>query len=187
MPPARKQHMQAPKNFPATQDIHQSSSYGNSKENPTGSVRLTDFCMGVCFPFVSDMRHRLLNLSSVRHSITSSLQTGILCGWGLPHHTQKGDIICKRTLVLSDSRRLLALGCWGKVSVVCVLLLNKTCPSHHNTPHKPPLPRASTTGTLAITIEEKAWVNFVFVQNWEALPAPHPFNKTPNKKQQNYF
>lgn len=181
--------MQAPKNFPATQDIQQSSSYGNSKENPTGSVRPTDFCMGACFPFVSDMRHRLLNLSSVRHSINLQFTNRNSLWVGTAASHTKGDIICKRhTRAEWLGRWLLALGCWGKVSVVCVFLLNKTCPSHHNTPHKPPLPRASTTGTLAITIEEKAWVNFVFVQNWEALPAPHPFNKTPNKKQQqNYF
>lgn len=146
--------------------------------------------MGVCFPFVSDMRHRLLNLSSVRHSINLQFthRTSLRVGRAASH--TEGDIICKpHTHAEWLMGWLLALVCWGKVSVVCVLLLSKTCPSHHNAHHKPPLPRASTKECLlAVTTEEKAWVNFVFVQNWEALPTPHPFNKTPNEKQQqNYF
>lgn len=95
--------MQAPKNFPATQDIQQSSSYGNSKENPTGSVRPTDFCMGACFPFVSDMRHRLLNLSSVRHSINLQFtnRNSLWVGTAASHTKETSSV--NGTLVLSDS------------------------------------------------------------------------------------
>lgn len=42
--------MQVPKNFPATQDTQQSFSYGNGKENPTGSMGLIDFAWACFFP-----------------------------------------------------------------------------------------------------------------------------------------
>lgn len=48
-------------------DIQQSSLYGNVFRKKKGLRGFIYFGMGVLFPFVSDMRHKLLNLSSVRH------------------------------------------------------------------------------------------------------------------------
>lgn len=47
--------------------------------------------MGVLFPFVSDMRHKLLNLSSVRHSTNLQFtDKEFSVGWNC-HVTQKRE------------------------------------------------------------------------------------------------
>lgn len=98
----------------------------------------------VLFPFVSDMRHKLLNLSSVRHSRNFQFTNKEFSGGWNCHVTQKGKIICKlvHCNVLSESWN----GClpwYAEERFLCFmfLFLNKTCPSHHKTHHRPPLPK----------------------------------------------
>lgn len=64
------------------------------------------FWMGGLFPFVSDMRHKLLNLSSVRHSTNLQFTNKeFSVGWNCRVTQKKGKIICKlvHCNVLSES------------------------------------------------------------------------------------
>lgn len=159
--------MQVPKKAPLPQSVHdiqQSALYGNVKKQNTlrGCIY---FWMGGLFPFVSDMRHTLLNLSSVRHSTNLQFTNKeFSVGWNCrvtPKKKKKGKIICKlvHCNVLSESWN----GClpWYAEErwffLGGVLFLNQTCPSH-KTCHRPPSPAASAGGrwhtpvTLAIGI-----------------------------------
>lgn len=141
-------------------DIQQSSFYENVFKKTLTTLRgCIYFWMGVLFPFVSDMRHKLLNLSSVRHSTNLQFMSeGFSVGWNCCV-TQKGgkSSVNWYTAMCWVSHEMAA--CLGMLKKgFLFLFLNKTCPSHHKTCHRPLLPRASTGVqwytliTLAITI-----------------------------------
>lgn len=159
MSSASKQHMQVPKIFPPSPFMtFNRALYMAMFKTKTKTLRgFIYFWMGLSFPFVSAMRHRLLNLSSVRHSTNLQfINKEFSVGYNCHNMQKKGKIICKlvHCNVLGESWN----GCLPWYAEERFLFLNKTCPSHHKTRHRLPLPRASlgvqwhTLITLAITI-----------------------------------
>lgn len=92
---ASKQQMQVPKIFFSPKSIHdiqQSSSYENvflKKQKLRGDLLTSEW---VCyFPLFQEMRHKLLDLSSVRHSTNLQFTNEeFSVGLELPCHAKKG-------------------------------------------------------------------------------------------------
>lgn len=94
---ASKQHMQVPKIFfPPVYSWHSTElfTWKCFKERKKQTLRgFIDFWIGVLFPFVSDMRHKLLNLSSVRHSTNLQfINEDFSVGLELPCHAKEGKL-----------------------------------------------------------------------------------------------
>lgn len=149
MSSASKQHRQVPKRiFPPVYLWHSTELFLWKcflKKTQTTLRGCIYFWMGVLFPFVPDMRHKLLNLSSVRHRTNLQFTSKeFSVGWNCRVTQKRGkSSVNWYTAMCWVSHEMAA--CLGMLKKGFVFLFrSKTCPSHQKTCHGPRLPRAST-------------------------------------------
>lgn len=146
--------MQVPKIFPPSLNMTPNWALYMDMLKKDKTLRgYIDFWVGVLFPFVSDVRHKLLNLSSVRHSTNLQFANKeFFVGWKCPGHALEGNSSVNRyTATCRESHEVDAcLDTKERFLSLMFLFLKKTCPSHRETHHRPRYsehPQSESSGT----------------------------------------